>query len=151
MDPVLFRLVLVVVLAGVVVVFGRWWRGSDGRVRAGDGAAALAAHHLAALGLATPAGGVGAVLLGSPTCTPCTAVKRLLRDLQAERDDLVWVYADAADHLDLATEHRVMRVPTLFLVDDAGRVLARTSGVPQLADLRRVLDDGTPLTDGVAA
>lgn len=151
MDPVLLRLLLVVGLTGAVVAFGGWWRRRDGRIRTGGGAAVLAAHHLDALGLAPAVGGVGAVLLGSPTCTPCTAVKRVLRDLQAERDDLVWVYADAADHLDLAAEHKVMRVPTLLLVDDAGRVLARTSGVPQLADLRRVLDGGTPLTDGVAA
>ncbi|HSK23885.1 MAG TPA: thioredoxin family protein [Egicoccus sp.] len=151
MDPLLLRLLLVVGLTVTVVAFGTWWQRRDGRVRAGDGAAILAAHHLDALGLTLPSGGLGAVLLGSPTCTPCTAVKRVLRDLQAERDDLVWVYADAADHLDLVSEHKVMRVPTLFLVDAAGRVLARTSGVPQLADLRRVLNDGTPLTDEVAA
>ncbi|MBS3939744.1 MAG: thioredoxin family protein [Actinobacteria bacterium] len=151
MDPLLLRLVFVVGLTAAVVAFGAWWQRRDGRVRAGDGGAVLAADHLDAVGLAVPSGGVGAVLLGSPTCTPCTAVKRVLRDLQAERGDVAWVYADAADHLDLAAEHKVMRVPTLFLVDDAGRVLARTSGVPQLADLRRVLDDGTPLDDDVAA
>jgi thiol-disulfide isomerase/thioredoxin len=151
MDPTLLRLLLVVGLTAAVVAFGAWWRRRDGRIRTGDGATILAARHLDAVGLTVASGGVGAVLLGSPTCTPCTAVKRVLRDLQAERDDLAWVYADAADHLDLASAHRVMRVPTLFVVDDAGRVLARTSGVPQLADLRRVLEDGTPLTDGVAA
>lgn len=156
MEPVLLRLMLVLGLLALVAGFGRWWRGRDGRVRddrvrAGGQRSVIAADHLAAVGLVVPAGGVGAVLLGSPTCTPCTAVKRVLRELQAERDDLAWVYADAADHLELVAAHRVMRVPTLLLVDDAGHVLARTSGVPQLDDLRRVLDDDAPLPEGAAA
>jgi hypothetical protein len=55
------------------------------------------------------------------------------------------VYADAADHLALADEHRVMRVPTLFMVAADGRIMARSSGVPRHDDLRRVLDAGGDL------
>jgi hypothetical protein len=33
-----------------------------------------------------------------------------------------------------------MRVPTLFVLDPAGRILARTSGVPAKRDVERVLD-----------
>jgi hypothetical protein len=47
---------------------------------------------------------------------------------------------DAADHLDLARTHHVLRVPTLFVLDRRGRILARTSGVPAERDLLRVLD-----------
>ncbi|MFA9444097.1 thioredoxin family protein [Egicoccus sp. AB-alg6-2] len=151
MDPILLRLVAVAALVALVAAFGTWWRRRDGRVQTGDGAARLAAHHLDAVGLRLERSGVGAVLLGSPTCTPCTAVKRVLRELASERDKFAWVYADAADHLDLATEHKVLRVPTLFLVDADGRVLARTSGVPLADDLRRVLDDGEDLVENPAA
>ncbi|MFA9432342.1 thioredoxin family protein [Egicoccus sp. AB-alg2] len=151
MEPVLLRLLLVVGLLAVVGLAGAWWQRRDGRVRGGDGAVTVAGEHLAAVGLDLRAASAGAVLLGSPTCAPCTAVKRVLGDLQAERQDFTWVYADAADHLDLAQAHRVLRVPTLLVVDAEGRLLARTSGVPDADDLRRVLDDGGPLAEAPAA
>lgn len=151
MDPVLLRFLLVVVLLAATATAGAWWHRRDGRIRTGDGAATLAPHHLDAVGLDLSGVAVGALLLGSPTCTPCTAVKRVLRDLETDRDDFTWVYADAAAHLDLAEAHRVLRVPTLFLVDREGRVLARTSGVPSAADLRHVLDEGTALAEASAA
>lgn len=151
MDPVLLRLLGVLGLVVVVAAAGAWWKRRDGRVRAGDGAVSLADAHLDAVGLDLRDRAAGAVLLGSPTCAPCTAVKQVLTDLAAERDDFTWVYADAADHLDLAEAHKVMRVPTLFVVDRDGRVLARSSGVPAAADLRRVLDEGEPLSESPAA
>lgn len=140
MDPVLLRALAVAVGAVVLTLVGRWWRGRDGRVRLGDADDALGRDHLDALGLDLRGASAGAVLLGSPTCAPCVQVKRVLAQLAAEHDGFRWVYADAADHLALTDEHRVMRVPTLFVVDPAGRVLARTSGVPDIAELRAVLD-----------
>ncbi|GGI07604.1 thioredoxin family protein [Egicoccus halophilus] len=151
MDPMLLRLLLVVGLVALVTAAGAVWRRRDGRVRTGDAAVRLADHHLEAVGLDLDGRSAGAVLLGSPTCTPCTAVKRILHDLEAERDDFAWVYADAADHLDLAEAHRVLRVPTLFVVDADRRVLARSSGVPAADELRRVLDEGEPLEESSAA
>lgn len=139
MDPILLRLLLVAGLLAVVLAAGRLYRRRDGQVRS-DGHARLGGHHLDAVGLELSGGAAGAVLLGSPTCSPCVQVKRVLGDLEVERQGFTWVYADAADHLDLADEHKVMRVPTLFMVAADGRILARTSGVPRHDDLRRVLD-----------
>lgn len=139
MDPILLRLLLVAGLLLIVVAAGWLWRRRDGAVHAVE-EARLEGHHLDAVGLDLADAAAGAVLLGSPTCAPCVQVKRVLGDLEAERRDFRWVYADAADHLGLADAHRVMRVPTLFLVGGDGRILARTSGVPNHDDLRRVLD-----------
>ena len=144
MDPILLRLLLVAGLLAVVLAAGRLYRRRDGRVRS-DGEARLGGHHLDAVGLDLSHGAAGAVLLGSPTCSPCVQVKRVLGDIEAERQGFTWVYADAADHLGLADEHNVLRVPTLFMVAADGRILARTSGVPRHADLRRVLDAGGDL------
>lgn len=148
MDPILIRTFAVVALLAVTVVAGWLWQRRDGVIR-DAGHARLAEDHLAAVGLDLSDGATGAVLLGSPTCAPCESVKLVLGDLERERDRFRWVYADAANHLTLADEHRVLRVPTLFMVAPDGRIMARTSGVPRRDDLRRVLDEGGIL-DSVA-
>jgi thiol-disulfide isomerase/thioredoxin len=140
MDPMLLRLLLVLGLLAVVTLGGRWWQRRDGHVRAPEDGEAITPEHLEDLGLDLRSADAGAVLLGSPHCSPCEAVKRVLGELADERRTFRWVVVDAALHLGLAEAHRVMRVPTLFLVDQDGRILARTSGVPRAEDLRRVLD-----------
>jgi thiol-disulfide isomerase/thioredoxin len=148
MDPVLLRALVVLALVAVVTAAGRWWRARDGVLR-GGAAARVARHHLAAVGLDLADARAGAVLLGSPTCAPCATVKRLLGELAAERDDFRWVYADVTEHLEVAEEHRVLRVPTLLVVAADGRLVARTSGVPRPEDLRAVLD-GQGTLEGAA-
>ena len=141
MDPMLLRALFVAGLIAVILVIGWVWRRRDGAVRDADDGARVRADHLDAVGLDLRDADAGAVLLGSPTCAPCDTVKGVLGDLAEEREGFRWVYADAGEHLPLAEEHRVMRVPTLLVVDPDGRILARTSGVPRHEDLRRVLDD----------
>lgn len=146
MDDILLRLAAVVVLTAVVTLAGRLWRARDGRVRtpdeSGPAGARAASLALAEVGFAAPlpAGTHAALLLGSPTCAPCDTVKGLLTDLEGERDDFLWTSVDVDDHVDLVRDLRVMRVPTLLIVDDAGRIVARSSGVPRVQELRRVLD-----------
>jgi thiol-disulfide isomerase/thioredoxin len=157
MEPVLVRLLLVLAFVAVVSLLGWLWRRRDGRVRetrpGSAGAAArpqaapteghgpgFDADQLEAVGLDLEGVRAGAVLLTSPTCSPCATVKRILAELSDARDDVRWVAVDASDHLDLARTHHVMRVPTLFLLDGHGQILARTSGVPARVDLERVLD-----------
>lgn len=141
MPDVLVRLLIVAAVIGLAAVFGWWWNRRDGRVRTVDDAhPGFDGAQLAAVGL-DPAGAEAvALLLGSPTCAPCTTVKRILGEVEAERPAFRWRYVDAADHLDLAEQHHVLRVPTLFVLDPEGRILARTSGVPAKRDLLRVLD-----------
>jgi hypothetical protein len=139
MDPIVLRLLVVVAIVVAAGAAGRWWRSRDGRVRDGDGAA-FSRDELDAVGLDVRGTDTVALLLGSPTCAPCVTVRRVLTDVTSDRPGFRWVYADAAEHLALAERHRVRRVPTLFVLDPRGRVLARTSGVPTHADLRRVLD-----------
>jgi thiol-disulfide isomerase/thioredoxin len=146
MDPILLRLVLVVGLIAVVTVAGRWWQRRDGEVRAPEDGELITDQHLADLGLDLRDAEAGAVLLGSPHCSPCEAVKRVLGELAEHRPRFRWTAVDAALHLGLAEAHKVMRVPTLFLVDPDGRILARTSGIPRIDDLRQVLDGESDLS-----
>ena len=135
----LLRLVIVLAVIGAAALVGAWWRARDGRVREG-GDGRFSPDQLAQVGLdAIPRAG-GALLLGSPTCAPCVTVKSILGEVADERRDFTWTYVDAAEHMDIADAHHVMRVPTLFVLDGRGRILARTSGVPAKRDLLAVLD-----------
>lgn len=138
MPDVLLRLLIVLAVVVAAGAFGLWWQRRDGRVS--DATGRFGRDQLADVGLDTSGADALAVLLGSPTCAPCVNVKRVLGEVQQERPRFRWVYADAADHLELARAHHVMRVPTLFVIDRKGQILARTSGVPGKRDLLRVLD-----------
>ena len=138
----LARLLVVLVVLAVAWLVGAWWRRRDGRVRV-PAEGRLSADQLDAVGLPSDRTDGAAVLLGSPTCGPCTTVRRVLGELADARPSFTWVHVDAADHMELVDQHRVRRVPTLFVVDPAGRILARTSGVPVRRDLEAVLEGGT--------
>jgi len=109
-----------------------------------DGQHTLSTAQLADLGLDLSDGSSGAVLVGSPTCSPCDAVKQALTVVAAERADFRWVYADAGDHLDLVRDQRILRVPTLLVVAPGGRIVGRHSGAPAPAALGRLLDVAVP-------
>lgn len=138
MEPVFLRLVVVIGIVALAALAGRWWQSRDGRVR--DGVGAFSRDQLRDVGLETRGAEAVGLLLGSPTCAPCVTVRRVLGELEGRRPGFRWAYVDAAEHLDLADAHHVMRVPTLFVLDPRGRILARTSGVPSLDDLLAVLD-----------
>lgn len=143
MSDALLRLLLVAAVIGLASVAGWWWNRRDGEVRTGERAerhGSFTPAQLEAVGLAVAGGETVALLLGSPTCAPCVTVRRILAEVAERRPDFRWVYVDAADHLDIAESHHVMRVPTLFVLDPSGRILARTSGVPARRDLIAVLD-----------
>lgn len=126
------------VAAGVLVVasgFGLWWRRRDGKVRAVIGEPTDRAL-LSALGVEA---GVPVTLLqfSSAFCAPCRATRALCRRLVLDRDGVRHVEVDAESQLDAVRALGVWRTPTVFVIDGAGRVLARVTGQPtrdQLAD-----------------
>lgn len=146
MDPIVLRLVAVVALLGVVAVAGTWWRRRDGRVRIDESGATprLSVEELGAVGLNGGERPARALLFSAPSCSPCRTVKDVLGEVSATRGDFDWAVVDAGDHLELARRHRVLRVPTLFVIGRDGSVVARTSGVPDKNDLLDVLDRHAP-------
>jgi hypothetical protein len=140
-DPALLRMLAVVALVALTVAVGLLVRRREGTVRT-QSQGRWEPHELAAVGIGEPRtdAAVRAVLLGSPTCAPCASVRRVLGEVGSERDGFTWVSVDAGEHLELTRTHHVMRVPTLFVLDADGRILARTSGVPAARDLVEVID-----------
>ena len=127
------RVVVRVALLAAVLAVGLWRRRTDGRVRAADGI-------LGAGDLAAPLGARATLVqFSTEFCAPCRAARRVLGEAAGSTDGVVHVEVDAFDRLDLAKRFEVRRTPTLLVLDGAGRVVRRASGVPSAADVRAAL------------
>lgn len=135
-------LIVVLVVTGVfAVVRSR----RDGRVRTTAPQPAAAAETpprpaLSADDLGVPLGsGATLVQISSAFCAPCRAARVLLTRIADGRDGVAYVDVDAESHLDLVRRLDVMRTPTIFVLDGAGAIVGRASGVPRAAEIEAVL------------
>jgi thiol-disulfide isomerase/thioredoxin len=119
-------------------VFGLVRRSRDGRLRAAP--AVPDAAVFAGLGVET---GTPVTLLqfSSRFCAPCRATHALCATIAAEVEGVRHLEIDAESHLDAVRALHVRRTPTLFVLDGAGRVVRRATGVPARAQLRAAVDD----------
>ena len=136
-----------VVLAVVVAVAKR---AIDGRFRTAGAAAAgaqgedaVAAASAEALTAAEIGGELGArltfVQFSSSFCSPCRATRALLSDVVATRDGVEHVEVDAESNLELVRRLNILRTPTVLVVDPAGTVVGRASGLPRREQVEAVL------------
>lgn len=142
--------------AGVLVasaVFGLVWRARSGRLREVSGPADLHVDDqeprsnaidkaiLDSVGV-TPADATVTLLqFSSAFCAPCRATRVLLRDVAAKTDGVHHVEVDAESHLTAVRALDILRTPTLFVLDSAGRPVRRASGLPRREDVVAVVDD----------
>lgn len=139
--------VLLVVLVATGA-FALYRKRVDGRVRATPEAPASASQSEAPSREVLTATDIGAALGGGATlvqvssafCAPCRAARVLLTKVADARDDVAYVDVDAESHLDLVRRLDVMRTPTVLVLDAAGAVVARASGVPRMQEIEAVLD-----------
>lgn len=71
------------------------------------------------------------VQFSSSFCSPCRATRVLLQDVVASAPGVVTVEINAEEHLDLVRELDIMRTPTVLVLDSAGVVTTRASGLPR--------------------
>ncbi len=153
MNPGLIVLVAVLLAA---TGFGLWRRLTDGRIR-GVGPAARGASGTSAspeqdvtpLLTAAEIGdqlGDRATLVQFSTafCQPCRATRRILSEVAEQVPGVRHVEVDAEAHLDLVRRLDVMRTPTVFVLDGAGRVVRRAVGQPRKADVVAALGEAIP-------
>lgn len=132
---------LVVVLA---LGIGWWRRRVDGHARAVSSGEVVTAEHLG-----TPLGPVATLLqISSAVCAPCRATRRVLGEVADRTPGVRHVELDAERHLDLVRRLDVLRTPTVLVLDDAGRVVARSSGVPTPAQVAQALERVPRPADG---
>ena len=133
-------LVVVGVLA-VATIGGLLWRRRDGQLRSvatapdGDGSAVVVP---ASLGVALDAP-VTLLQFSSAVCAPCRQAHRVCAQVAADQSGVTHVEVDAEQHLDAARELGIWRTPTVLVVDRAGHVVHRASGVPTATDLREAI------------
>ncbi|WP_326685879.1 MULTISPECIES: thioredoxin family protein [unclassified Streptomyces] len=75
------------------------------------------------------------VQFSSAFCQPCRATRRTLADVSAMVEGVAHVEIDAEEHLSLVRELEITATPTVLVLDAAGRVVTRASGLPRRADV----------------
>ncbi|MFK4071705.1 thioredoxin family protein [Streptomyces sp. NPDC029674] len=81
------------------------------------------------------------VQFSSAFCQPCRATRRVLADVAELVPGVVHVEIDAEARLDLVRELRVLKTPTVLVLDAAGQVVRRAAGQPRKADVIAALGE----------
>jgi thiol-disulfide isomerase/thioredoxin len=68
-------------------------------------------------------------------CAPCRPTRQILSQVAGLVDGVRHVEIDAAERLDLVGRLRIASTPTVLVLDRAGAVTRRASGLPRKADV----------------
>ncbi|MBD3147811.1 thioredoxin family protein [Microbispora camponoti] len=123
------------------VVIGLVLKRRDGRMRVVEHAPVTSADLAADLGERATL-----VQFSTAFCQPCRATRRILGEVAAMVPGVRHVEIDAESRLDLVRRFGVLRTPTVLVLDGAGNVVKRASGLPRKADVIGALGaavDGT--------
>ena len=140
MEPLL-ALGLTAAVVALAAAMGIIWRLRTGRRRAGDGRA-FAPGELPGLDAFAP--GATLVLFSTAYCATCPTTRRLLEQVASERGGVRHHEVDLTHDPSLATKLRILQTPTVFVLDDRGRLTARFGGAPRRDALAAALDPLVP-------
>jgi len=92
-------------------------------------------------GLPTTEYGKKATLVQFSTdyCGQCPGVKRTLSQLEYRLGGLRFAEVDITERLDLAAHFNISQTPTVFLLDEKGKLIYRMGGVPKMNQLMEEL------------
>lgn len=80
------------------------------------------------------------VQFSTEVCSTCHRAAAILEPLAADLPGVHYVHLDSAEYLDLVQEFKVMRAPTIILLDSRGHEVGRTSGVPDPEKILEQID-----------
>ena len=121
----------VIAVLAVATAWGVWWRRRTGRLRP---TAARPALDLGPLGV-RPGTPVTLLQFSSAFCAPCRATRRVCADVARRFTGVDHIEVDAEEHLDAVRQLNIWRTPTVLVVDGAGTVVHRATGVPHAAQV----------------
>ncbi|MEV6524299.1 thioredoxin family protein [Longispora sp. NPDC051575] len=81
------------------------------------------------------------VQFSSAFCAPCRATRALCADVASRTPGVAHVELDAEHHLDTVRALDIRRTPTVLVVDGAGRIVRRASGLPTRSQLMTAIAD----------
>lgn len=140
-------LVVCVVALTAATVGGLVWRKRNGAMTSGP--AKRDAEVLTSEDVGAPLGDRATLVQFSTAfCQPCRATRRVLGDVSGMVDGVAHVEVDAETNLDLVRRLNVLRTPTVFVLDAAGRIVRRASGAPRKADVIAALGVAIPDSGG---
>jgi thiol-disulfide isomerase/thioredoxin len=143
-------LVVLVAVLVAATAFGLYRRLTDGRIRGVTGggpptAATDQRLHVTADDLGAALGERATLVQFSTVfCQPCRPTRRLLAEVAGMVEGVRHVDVDAESNLDLVRRLDIVRTPTVLVVDAAGRVVRRATGVPRKADVVAALGEAIP-------
>ncbi|MFI5632995.1 TlpA family protein disulfide reductase [Streptomyces sp. NPDC051664] len=76
-------------------------------------------------------------------CQPCRATRRMLAEVAGTVPGAAHVEIDAEDRLELVRRLKILRTPTVFVLDASGRVVVSASGQPRRADVIAAIGKAT--------
>jgi thiol-disulfide isomerase/thioredoxin len=131
---VLARLFLLIIALGAAAVFGLWWRNRSGRFSPQQVKERI--DTLTVSDLRAPLGERATLVqFSSAFCAPCRATRQLLGEVSGMVDGVSYLEVDAESNLELVRRLRVARTPTVLVLDHAGRIVNRASGLPRKPDV----------------
>jgi thiol-disulfide isomerase/thioredoxin len=128
-------LISVAAALGVASLLGVAWQRRNGRFATVSASSSM----LPALGWSE---GTPLTLLqfSSAFCAPCRATRILCAQVAQTVPGVRHIEVDAESHLAAVRELGILRTPTVLLVDSAGEVVRRASGLPTRSQLLAAVD-----------
>lgn len=141
--PSLTTLELLAALLGVGLLGGIAYKLLSGRGRKVSSSEIVSLKKLKATKNNFPIDELGSkatlLLFSTQYCGQCPGVKRQLAQLEYRNGGLLFIEVDITDRLDLAAHFSVGQTPTVFILDQEGRIRFRVGGVPKAGVLNNEL------------
>lgn len=116
--------------------FGLARRRTDGKFRSRAATTDATVEQLTAAELGAPLGSSATLVqFTSSFCQPCKATRQVLKRVARDVDGVNYLEIDAELSLELTRRFKVMRTPTVLILDSAGIVKHRAAGQPRYADV----------------
>jgi thiol-disulfide isomerase/thioredoxin len=77
----------------------------------------------------------------SEFCQPCRVTSKVLEDVTNSFPAICHIELDVVEHLDLVKTYGISRTPTTLIIDKAGTVHFKATGVPKKAELATAVAD----------
>jgi thiol-disulfide isomerase/thioredoxin len=132
---------ILLVVGGLLAVFGVWHRVANGRLRNQQ----ATGDRLSSSQLGGELGEQATLVqFTSAFCAPCRATRRILEEVSQMVPGVRHLELDVDEYLDLARELNISRTPTVLVLDADGGIVRRASGQPRKADVISALGEAIP-------
>ena len=77
----------------------------------------------------------------SEFCQPCRVTNKVLDEVTNSFPAICHIELDVAEHMDLVKTYGITRTPTTLIIDKAGTVHFRATGIPKKAELTTAVNE----------